>query len=138
MTTHSIHFRVYYEDTDANGIVYHARYLVFAERARTETIRSLGSSVLELVNKHKLIFVVRDITLSCKKPLRLDDLFSVQTELTKLGAASCNMRQTIVKDSQIYTLINVRLACVHLETNRPVKFPMVWYHLLQKLIPVHE
>ena len=89
MTTHSIHFRVYYEDTDANGIVYHARYLVFAERARTETIRSLGSSVLELVNKHKLIFVVRDITLSCKKPLRLDDLFSVQTELTKLGAASC-------------------------------------------------
>ena len=138
MTTRSIHFRVYYEDTDANGIVYHARYLVFAERARTETIRSLGSSVLELVNKHKLIFVVRDITLSCKKPLRLDDLFSVQTELTKLGAASCDMRQTIVKDSQIYALINVRLACVHLETNRPVKFPMVWYHLLQKLIPVHE
>lgn len=138
MTTHSIHFRVYYEDTDTNGIVYHARYLVFAERARTETIRSLGSSVLELVNKHKLIFVVRDITLSCKKPLRLDDLFSVQTELTKLGAASCDMRQTIVKDSQIYALINVRLACVHLETNRPVKFPMVWYHLLQKLIPLHE
>ena len=138
MTTHSTHFRVYYEDTDANGIVYHARYLVFAERARTETIRSLGSSVLELVNKHKLIFVVRDITLSCKKPLRLDDLFSVQTELTKLGAASCDMRQTIVKDSQIYALINVRLACVHLETNRPVKFPMVWYHLLQKLIPLHE
>ncbi len=138
MTTRSIHFRVYYEDTDANGIVYHARYLVFAERARTETIRSLGSSVLELVNKHKLIFVVRDITLSCKKPLRLDDLFSVQTELTKLGAASCDMRQTIVKDSQIYALINVRLACVHLETNRPVKFPMVWYHLLQKLIPLHE
>ena len=138
MTTRSIHFRVYYEDTDANGIVYHARYLVFAERARTETIRSLGSSVLELVNKHKLIFVVRDITLSCKKPLRLDDLFSVQTELTKLGAASCDMRQTIVKDTQIYALINVRLACVHLETNRPVKFPMVWYHLLQKLIPLHE
>ncbi|MBR2125048.1 MAG: YbgC/FadM family acyl-CoA thioesterase [Acetobacter sp.] len=133
MSAHSIQFRVYYEDTDANGIVYHARYLAFAERARTEAIRSLGCSVLELANEHKLVFVVRDITLSCKKPLRLDDIFSVHTVLTKLGTASCDMKQTIVRDLQICAIMNVRLGCVHLETNCPTKFPTSWYSLLQKL-----
>ncbi|QEO17131.1 tol-pal system-associated acyl-CoA thioesterase [Acetobacter vaccinii] len=133
MSTHSIDFRVYYEDTDAGGIVYHARYLAFAERARTEAIRSLGHPVSELERDHGLVFVVRDVHLSYKAPLRLDDVLSIHTRLTELGAASCRLEQIVTKGDQHCALVDVKLACIRTDNGRPARFPPSWHALLRQL-----
>lgn len=73
--------RVYYEDTDAGGVVYHARYVAFFERARTEMLRSLGQQQQTLL-QHNVAFVVRRMTVDYRSPARLDDLLSVETEIS--------------------------------------------------------
>ncbi|WP_249204489.1 tol-pal system-associated acyl-CoA thioesterase [Acetobacter thailandicus] len=133
MTGHTIDFRVYYEDTDAGGIVYHARYLAFAERARTEAIRSLGIPVIALSEQFGLAFVVRDLTISYRMPLRLDDVFTVSTRLLELNAASCTLEQIISKSGKLVASLNVVLVCIHEEKGHPARFPPLWNALLSKL-----
>lgn len=133
MTGHTIDFRVYYEDTDAGGIVYHARYLAFAERARTEAIRSLGVPVIALSEQFGLAFVVRDINVSYRMPLRLDDVFTVTTRLLELNAASCTLEQVVTRAGKLVTRMEVVLVCVHEEKGHPARFPPLWHALLGKL-----
>lgn len=112
--------RVYYEDTDAGGVVYHANYLNFAERARTEWLRSLGTNHRQLLAEHNLLFTVSRLTIDYKSPAKLDDMLEVITEIISCGAATLDMRQIIRHEVQsnrdheknILAVLEVRLATI--------------------------
>src|SRR3954466_11100292 len=88
--------RVYYEDTDAGAVVYHASYLRFAERARTEALRDLGIPHAEMVDHYHLMFMVRRIEVDYLRPARPDDSLVIQTEAVEIGGASVQLRQTVL------------------------------------------
>src|SRR5499426_1774526 len=90
---HRQQIRVYFEDTDAAGIVYYANYLKFAERARTDMLRDLGISHADMMKRDGLVLVVRRCEVDYLKPAKLDDLLTVETETVKLGGASVDLRQ---------------------------------------------
>ncbi len=89
--------RIYYEDTDAGGIVYYANYLKFMERARTEMLRQAGISLSKLDADHNIIFVVGEVNARYKAPARLDDEIIVETSVRTIGNASVSLRQNILK-----------------------------------------
>ena len=130
MTPFTHGLRVYYEDTDAGGIVYHARYLAFAERARTEWLRALGLTHIELREEHGLIFVVRRAEVDYQRPARLDDWLVVTTTVAKVGGASCVLRQEVARDEGPSAVVTVRLACVRAEDGRPARWPDRWMEVL--------
>jgi acyl-CoA thioester hydrolase len=107
---HRMAIRVYYEDTDAAGIVYHAAYLAFAERARTEMLRGLGLDHRTLRARFDAAFTVRRCLVDYLAPARLDDLLEVQTRLARLGGASLDLEQRILRDGQLLVFLEVRLA----------------------------
>lgn len=122
--------RVYYEDTDAGGVVYHANYLGMAERARTEALRDLGVSYAELASQHGLCFVVRRASLDYTAPARLDDLLAIATAVIAVGAASLRLRQEFFcNETSIHRpllVAEVHLACVRLADMRPARLPERW------------
>jgi len=129
---HVYALRVYYEDTDAGGVVYYANYLRFAERARTEALRALGIPHAELVEQFSLMFVVRRVEMDYLRPARLDDSLVVVTEVEEVGGASVRLRQTIAAadgaaaDGTALTIARVQLACVSLGEARPRRIPARW------------
>ncbi len=104
--------RVYYEDTDAGGIVYHAAYLRFAERGRTEFVRKLGIDQQQLRIKTGSGFVVTSLTIDYLKPAFLDDNLTITTEIDRIRPASVNFKQTVARESQIIAHLKVRVACL--------------------------
>ena len=108
---HKIKYRVYYEDTDAGGVVYHANYLNFAERARTEWLRELGFTHSEL----ELFFVVRNIEIDYMAPARLDDELEIETSLQNMGRASITLTQDFYKEGKPTTKMKVVLVTVSRE-----------------------
>ena len=123
---HLLHIRVYYEDTDAAGIVYHARYLGFAERARTELLRAAAVPLDELARDEGLIFVVRRVKMDYLRPARLDELLTVATDPFELGAATTRMRQDFSVGSRAVARMEVQLACVRVADGRPARVPARW------------
>ena len=123
---HQLAIRVYYEDTDAGGIVYHARYLAFGERARTEAMREGGAAHDELSTLHGLIFVVRRAEMDYLRPARLDDLLVVTTQLMALGGASIQVRQDFTVRERPTGVLQVKLACVRQADGRPMRIPDRW------------
>jgi acyl-CoA thioester hydrolase len=107
---HRIRIRVYYEDTDAAGIVYHAAYLEFAERARTEMLRCLGLDHGTLRARFGLMFTVRRCVVDYRAPARLDDLLEIRTRLVRLGGASLELEQLVLRAPELLTRLDVRLA----------------------------
>ncbi|GCE83670.1 YbgC/FadM family acyl-CoA thioesterase [Komagataeibacter diospyri] len=138
MVEHNIDFRIYYEDTDAGGVVYHARYLALAERARTEAIRAQGQAASDLLADYGLAFVVRHAAIDYRAPLRLDDIVRITTRLTELGAASCRLMQDFHRVDGAGDLgcgsLDVRLACVRAQDGRAARFPPRWRDLLRELV----
>lgn len=124
MSKHKVDYRVYYEDTDAGGVVYHARYLHFAERARTELLRELGYENQRLRDKDGLLFVARNIDVHFIKPARLDDLLSIETSISEIKNSSFVMNQHIVRDGVSVADVNILLVCVEDENYRPVRMPL--------------
>ncbi|SUB58109.1 Acyl-CoA thioester hydrolase YbgC [Phocoenobacter uteri] len=114
--------RVYYEDTDAGGVVYHANYLHFLERARTEFLRQQGFSQQQLL-KESLAFVVKKMDIDYKSPARLDDLLNVITEVIELGKAKIVFSQSIWQEERCITQATVVVACVNLNQMKPVAIP---------------
>jgi acyl-CoA thioester hydrolase len=110
--THEFRLRVYYEDTDAGGLVYHANYLRFAERARSEALIGLGLSQVALSEKRGLLFVVRDAHLDFRAPARLEDELVVRTAVEDLRGARIEMRQDICRGGQVLVACRVTLAGV--------------------------
>ena len=115
--------RVYYEDTDAAGVVYYANYLKFTERARTEWLRALGFEQTELAQAHGIAFVVRSAAIEYLKPARFDDSLQVTVELIKVGAGLIELVQRVLRGDDLLATVTVKVACVRLATMRPVRIP---------------
>ena len=122
MTPHRQAIRVYFEDTDAAGIVYYANYLKFAERARTDMLRDFGVSHAEMMKRDGLVLVVRRCEIDYLKPARLDDLLTVETEAAKLGGASVDLRQRVLRDGEVLAELKVLVVCVGPD-GRPARIP---------------
>ena len=133
MTPHRLQLRVYYEDTDAGGVVYHARYLAFAERARAELLRDHGVPHDDLVRNEGLIFVVRRIKMDYLRPARLDDMVTVTTEPLELGAATASLQQDFAVGDQAVARLAVQLACVRGRDGRPARIPPRWRAALEEM-----
>jgi acyl-CoA thioester hydrolase len=130
---HRYAVRVYYEDTDAGGVVYHATYLRFAERARTEALREAGISHGELLKRFALMFVVRHIEVDYVQPARLDDSLVVVTEPLGVGGATVTLRQDVRGPEGSCAVLTVRLACVRPADGRPGRLPPLWRHVLTNM-----
>ena len=114
--------RVYYEDTDAAGIVYYANYLKYAERARTELLRELGRENARLMETEGLAFAVRRCEVDFLIPARLDDLLSVETRFIDVGGASLVADQRVKRESAELVRMELKLACLSLD-GRPARLP---------------
>jgi acyl-CoA thioester hydrolase len=119
----SIPIRVYYEDTDAGGVVYYANYLKFMERARTEWLRSLGFGQEELARDPGVVFAVRSATLEFLKPARLDDLLEVSVRLVKGARASLTLAQQVRRGGEVLCEGETRVACLDARRFAPVAIP---------------
>lgn len=116
--------RVYYEDTDAGGVVYHARYLAFYERARTEMLRQCNVSQQALLDELGVAFVVKKMSIEYIFPARLDDLLVVHSVIENVRRASLVFKQKILDQSgRIYSEAEVLIACVDLNKKKPCVFP---------------
>ncbi|AGA35009.1 4-hydroxybenzoyl-CoA thioesterase family active site protein [Thioalkalivibrio nitratireducens DSM 14787] len=115
--------RVYYEDTDAGGVVYYANYLKFMERARTEWLRGRGFEQDRLRDDSGILFVVRSVGLELRRPARFNDALSVSCRPVALGRASLDVGQVVWRDAMELVRASVRLACVDAERFVPVAIP---------------
>lgn len=115
--------RVYYEDTDAGGVVYHSRYLNFMERARTEWLRASGFTQSTLTQQEQVLFVVHSMQLQFKKPARLDDELQVFSQLIEMGRGSFSCRQHIMRDDTVLIEAQVKVACVDADSFKPTGIP---------------
>jgi acyl-CoA thioester hydrolase len=115
--------RVYYEDTDAAGVVYYANYLKYMERARTEWLRSIGFEQTDVAREHGVIFVVRSAAVDYVRPGRFDDELQVTVELKKVGAGQIDLVQRVSRGDALLATANVKLVCVGRATMRPTRIP---------------
>ncbi len=114
--------RVYYEDTDAAGIVYYANYLKFAERARTELLRAIGIDHSRMQSATGLAFAVRECTVDYQAPARLDDALEVHTRVLELSGAAIRAEQIVMRDSDVLVRITLRIVCLRAD-GRPARLP---------------
>jgi acyl-CoA thioester hydrolase len=121
--TFSWTIRVYYENTDAGGVVYHSQYLNFLERARTEWLRSSGFEHNNLREQFRLVFVVHSMQITFKKPAKLDDLLTISSKLVKIGRGSFEFFQQISVNQQLLIEAQVKLACVDAVSFQPIAIP---------------
>ena len=119
----SLPVRVYYEDTDAGGVVYYANYLKFCERARTDWLRAVGLEQGRLATDQNIIFVVRSVKADYLQPAVLDDLLDVVTTLGKLGHASLVFDQKIQRGGQILFETLITIACIDRVSKRATPIP---------------
>lgn len=129
----SLPTRVYWEDTDAGGVVYHAQYLAFLERARTEWLRAIGLGQERLREEHDVVFVVREMQIDFLKPAKLDDLLEVRAELRQCRKASFVFAQSIARDGTVLLTATVRAAAVKASAFNPVAIPDALYRQLKAL-----
>jgi acyl-CoA thioester hydrolase len=122
--------RVYWEDTDAGGVVFYANYLKFFERARTEWLRALGFSQQQMLQADGVMFVVADTSLHYRRPARLDDLLDVTVALAERGRASLRLQQQAWRDAELLAEGSIRIGCVTSADHRPCRIPAA---LLEKI-----
>ena len=123
--------RVYYEDTDAGGVVYYANYLKFCERARTEWLRTFGVSQQALIDEQGLGFVVRSVQADYLAPARLDDALIVVTQVAMLRRASILFEQQLMRGQELLFTARVLLASIDLHRQKPVAIPASLHALLE-------
>ena len=123
--------RVYYEDTDAGGVVYYANYLKFCERARTEWLRTLGVSQQTLIDEQRLAFVVRSLQADYLASARLDDALTVVTRVATLRRASILFEQQVMRGQELLFTTRVLLASIDLHRQKPVAIPASLHALLE-------
>ena len=129
MTKHtqfSLPVRVYFQDTDAGGVVYHGSYVNFLERARTEWLRDIcGFSNGALMKEFGAVFVVREMKVEYLKPALLDDMLAVTAQVATLGRSSVKLVQTVQRGAEVLTQAEVHLVCVSLASFKPISVPEV-------------
>ncbi len=130
MTSFQWPVRVYYEDTDAGGVVFYANYLKFFERARTEMLRNLGVEQDQLIKEQQLIFVVRSVQVDYLKPAHFNEQLNVSATIVQIKRASLSFEQLITRDNSLLCKGNVRIACLDAKLMKPKIIPD---YLLEKL-----
>ena len=133
MIPHRHAVRVYFDDTDAGGIVYHANYLRFAERGRTEALRDLGVPHALMAVQHGLFFMVRRIKVDYLAPAKLDDSLVVETSTLAVGAASVDLLQCVVRDGVVLVRLELQLVCGRMADQRPARIPPAWRAAMAQL-----
>ena len=115
--------RVYYEDTDAGGVVFYANYLKFFERGRTEWLRNLGVNQAKLAEEQGRIFVVVGTQVRYRSPARLDDLLEIKTGITKVGNSSCSFEQIAERNGEVLVESSIQICCVDTQSFKPAPIP---------------
>jgi acyl-CoA thioester hydrolase len=129
---HTWPLRIYYEDTDAAGVVYYANYLKFAERARTEALFAAGVEQIRLRDEDDVVFAVRVCNAEYLRPARLGDMVAVETAIEKIGGASIVLRQNVVKDGVNLVVMQITLVCMHGD-GRATRIPQQVRAVLQSM-----
>lgn len=119
---HRVDYRVYYEDTDAGGIMYHGNYINFCERGRTEFMREIGHSCVTIQEKEGILFVIRHLEADYLKSCRLEDLLTVESCVIELKNTSFIMQQSIFRHDDMLFKMKVTAVCVD-EKGKPVRIP---------------
>lgn len=125
--------RVYYEDTDSGGVVYHSNYLNFMERARTEWLRNLGINQYNLKLTDNMIFIVANLDIKYKKSALLDDELQINTRLENIKACSLLLQQEIYRDTELLTVCSIKVACVDATKFNLLKIPSHIKKLMEPL-----
>lgn len=125
--------RIYWEDTDAGGVVYHARYVAFMERARTEWMRALGYGQERMRSEHDLVFAVRSMRMDFLKPARLDDALEVTVALAACKRASLLFAQSVRRGDELLLTAEVRIAALSAQDFRPRGMDDTLYRTLKEL-----
>ena len=133
-STHKLAVRVYYEDTDAGGVVFFANYLKFMERGRTEWLRALGVSQQSLALKERRGFVVSRLDMQYKSPARLDDLLEITSQVTRLGRASLHFTQFVNRNGELLGSGNIEIGCIDVDSLKPAAIPPDLYRHLKASI----
>ncbi len=120
--------RVYYQDTDAGGVVYHSTYLDFMERARYEWMRELKLDINSLIQVHKVVFMVRSLKIEYFKPALLDDLLHVTVQATELGRTRITLSQHVLRDHVTLASATIHVVCVGADTRKLVSLPAPLRH----------
>ena len=127
----TIPVRVYYQDTDAGGVVFHAQYLLFMERARTEFLNAAGFDVARFAEEDGILFMVHELAVRYHRAARLNDLLSVSAEVVKMGHASFVFRQRVERGAQLLVEADVTVALVGRARDRPARIPGKLKRLLE-------
>jgi acyl-CoA thioester hydrolase len=114
--------RVYYEDTDAGGVVFYANYLKYMERGRTEWLRALGFDQSRLARESGLLFVVRNLDMAYRRPARLDDVITIRSRVTRVGRASIHFAQRAERSGELLAEGNIQVCCVDVAM-KPAELP---------------
>jgi acyl-CoA thioester hydrolase len=130
--------RVYYQDTDAGGVVYHGRYLDFFERARTEWLRGLGFDIRRMADDDGVLFIVRDLRVTYLRPAVLDDLLGIAVAVEHLGRAQFTLFQRALRAQEVLAEASINLACVADGSFRPLRLPDALRARLQPTLPQTE
>jgi acyl-CoA thioester hydrolase len=120
---YSFPVRVYFENTDAGGVVYHGEYFKFLERARTEWLRHLGFDHQALGRNHRVVFIVTSVVADFLKPARLDDNLAVSVQLESLGKVRCIFVQEVRREDEVLVKAKVTVACVTGDALKPAEIP---------------
>lgn len=120
---HSIEVRVYYQDTDAGGVVFHAQYLAFFERARTELLNAAGVDLARLADERGVQFMVHQLSVKYHRGAKLNELLSVSAEVVRIGRASLDFRQSVERAGERLVEAEVGLAIVERQRMRPARMP---------------
>ena len=123
MRRYSLPLRVYYQDTDAGGVVYHAQYLSYMERARTELLNEAGIDLARMAEVRGVQFMVASLEAKYHRAARLNELISVSAEVVKIGRASLVFRQLVERGAELLVEAEVALAVVDRRRMRPARMP---------------
>lgn len=115
--------RVYYEDTDSGGVVYHANYLKFMERARTEWLRKCGFEQNNLKDEHNCLFAVHSMQIHYRLPALFNDALVIRTEITAMSGASIQFEQSVLRDGELLCHASARVACLDALRFKPRPIP---------------
>ncbi|MFA6162852.1 MAG: tol-pal system-associated acyl-CoA thioesterase [Methylobacter sp.] len=126
--------RVYYEDTDAGGVVFYANYLKFFERARTEMLRAMGYEQDELIATEGIIFVVRSVQIDYLSPARFNEQLQVSAEVSEVKKASLTFEQVIARGDDVLCKGVIRIACLDVQTMRPKAIPETLFRTILELL----
>lgn len=133
-TEHRHELRVYFDDTDAGGVAYHANYLKWAERARTESLRAMDLPHSLMMVRYNAMLVVRRIEVEYVAPARLDDALVVATRVVSVGAATMDVSQRVLRGEAVLAKLLVGLVCVRADGLRPTRLPAPWRAALEGLV----